>query len=61
MPYAAPKLAKMIRWASTVAASVSAPASQAAPISEGAPEPADILDLDAKPVDDSPSDDDNVW
>ena len=57
----APKLSKMIRWASTVAASVSAPASQSAPISEGAPEPADILDLDAKPVDDSPSDDDNVW
>lgn len=53
------KLAKMIRWASTAAASVSAPASQSAPISV-VPEPADILDFGTKPDDDSP-DDDNVW
>ena len=57
----APKLAKMIRWASTVAASVSAPASQSAPISAGTPESADILDFDAIPENDSPNDDVNVW
>lgn len=57
------KLAKMIRWASTVAASVSAPASQRiSAVEEGeTPNEVDMIDIDAKPENDSPDDDDNVW